>query len=254
MKSRAHMIPAPIFCTALLACFVLLGCGDTCFTITGIFFNTSSTSNPPTCQLTNANGNIDVGINSVTAPSVAPIAPNLRHIFVSIRGVEANPDALAAEDSPDWQELAPELESEPVQIDLMASPASDALCASRIARNATVRADLYRQVRLRLVSDQPAAGAPQPRRNECIGLGFNCVVDINGRAHSVTLKNGAHDFLIASDRIPDGFFNVFPDAETHLSIVFDPYASLAVGAGDAVQISPVFSAEVLASCNSRSSP
>ena len=249
MTSRAQTITAPVFCTALLVFFLLAGCGDTCVVVTGIFLNTTSTTNPPTCQLGNGNGNINIGINSVPASPVAPMAPNLRHIFVSIRGIEANPNALAAVDSPDWQELAPELASEPVQIDLMASSVSGASCPPRLTRKTTVRANVYRQLRLRLVSDQPHPGGPLPQLNECNGLGFNCVVDTNGHVHSLALDNGAHDLVIASDHIASGFFNVLPDAETHLSIVFDPYSSLASAAGESVQISTVFSAETVAECD-----
>jgi hypothetical protein len=254
MTSRAQTITAPVFCTALLVFFLLAGCGDTCVVVTGIFLNTTSTTNPPTCQLGNGNGNINIGINSVPPSPVAPMAPNLRHIFVSIRGIEANPNALAAEDSPDWQELAPELASEPVQIDLMASSVSGASCTPRLTRKSTVPADVYRQLRLRLVSDQPAPGAKLVQHNECDGLGFNCVVDINGHEHGLALKDAVLNLAIASDRIANGFFNVLPDTETHLSIVFDPYSSLASAAGDSVQISPVFSAETVATCDSPPAP
>ncbi len=93
-------------------------------------------------------------------------------------------------------------------------------------------------------------GDPQPKHNECSGPNFNCVVDTNGHAHALALKNGAHDFLITSNRITDGSFNVLPDTETNLSIVFDPYSSLAAATGDAVQIMPVFSAETAVACDS----
>jgi|GEM_PF-5690578 len=254
MTSRAQTIPAPIFCIALLVCFLLAGCGDTCVVVTGIFLNTTSNTNPPTCQLGNGNGNVNIGINSVPASPVAPMAPNLRHIFVSIRGIEANPNALATEDSPDWQELAPELATEPVQIDLMPSSVSGGSCQPRLTRKTNVRADLYRQLRLRLVSDQPAPGAELAQHNQCNGLGFNCVVDINGHKHGLALKDGVPILVIASDRIANGFFDVLPDAETHLAIVFDPYSSVATAAGDSVQIVPVFSAETAAECDSPPAP
>ena len=254
MTSRAQTIPAPIFCTALLVFFLLAGCGDTCVVVTGIFLNTTSTTNPPTCKLGNGNGNINIGINSVPSSPVAPMAPNLRQIFVSIRGIEANPNALAAVDSPDWQELAPELASEPVQIDLMASSVSGASCPPHLTRKTTVRANVYRQLRLLLVSDQPPPGAELVQHNECDGLGFNCVVDINGHKHGLALKDGVPVLVIASDRIANGFFDVLPDTETDLSIVFDPYSSVADAAGDSVQIVPVFSAETAAACDSPPAP
>ncbi len=235
----------------LLLCFLLFGCGDTCFVITGIFPNTTSTTNPPTCNLGAGNGTIIVGINSIRPSPLASMSPNLQHVFITLRGIEANPNVVAAEDPADWQELAPELASEPVQIDLMAITVSGASCGpSRLTRKAAVRASVYRQIRLRLVSDQAMPGDPLPQHNECGGSGFNCVVDTNGRAHALALKNGARDLLITSDRITDGSFNVFPDTETNLSIVFDPYSSLAAAISDAVQIMPMFSAETAVACDS----
>jgi hypothetical protein len=240
-------------CAGLLLCLALAACGDTCFTITGIFPNATSTTNPPTCKLGDGNGTITVGINSVSASPAAPMAPNLRHIFVSVRGIEANPSALAAQDSPDWQELTPRLQSGPIQIDLMATSVSGASCAPRLIRKTIVHADVYRQVRLRLISDHPPAGDPLPQLNECNGLGFNCVVDTKGQKHALALENGAPDVLIASERITGGFFNVLPDTETRLSIAFDPYSSLAAAAGDAVRIVPVFFVDSNAECDSFSS-
>ncbi len=239
---------------SLFLCFLLIGCGDTCFVITGIFPNTTSATNPPTCNLGAGNGTITVGINSARPSPVAPMSPNLQHVFITLRGIEANPNSVAAEDSPDWQELAPEFATEPVQIDLMATTVSGASCAaSRLTRKSAVRASVYRQIRLRLISDQATPGDPLPQHNECSGSGFNCVVDTNGHAHALALKNGARDLLITSDRITDGSFNVLPDTETNLSIVFDPYSSLAAATGDAVQIMPVFSAETAVACDSPSS-
>ena len=178
------------------------------------------------------------------------MSPNLQHVFITLRGIEAHSSALAAEDSPDWQELAPEFATEPVQIDLMAATALGPSCASRFTHKPTVRASVYRQIRLRLVSDQATSGDPLPQHNECSGSGFNCVVDTNGHAHALAFKNGARDLLITSDRIMDGSFNVLPDTETNLSITFDPYSSLAAATGDAVQIMPVFSAETAVACDS----
>ena len=240
----------PLCGACLLLCFVLASCGDTCFVITGIFPNTTSTTNSPTCNLGAGNGTITVGINSVRPSPVAPMSPNLQHVFITLRGIEANPNSVAAEDSPDWQELAPEFATEPVQIDLMATAASGVPCASRLTRKSALRASVYRQLRLRLVSDQAAPSDPLPQHNECSGSGFSCVVDTNGHAHALALRNGARDLLITSDRITDGSFNVLPDTETNLSIVFDPYSSFAAATGDAVQITPVFSAETAVACDS----
>jgi hypothetical protein len=243
-------LPVRLLCAGFLLCVSLVGCGDTCFVITGIFPEMSP-SNPPSCTLGTGSGTVNVHVNSEPASSDAPIAPNLQHIFVTLRGIDAHPSALATEDSPDWQKLAPELENQPVQIDLMASPSLDAKACARgwIAR-ASVRADMYRQVRLRLLSNQPASDEPVPQHNNCAGAGFNCVVAKNGQTYPLALENDGHELRIASDRIAGGSFNVLPDTEIQISIAFNPFASLAVPAGDAVQIAPIFSMDSAGSCNS----
>ena len=240
---------------ALLLCFLLSGCGDTCFVIIGIFPNTTSATNPPTCKLGDGTGTIIVGINSArpSSPGV-PTSPNLQHIFITLRGIDASPNANASDDSPDWQPLAPELSSEPVQIDLMNTSVSGVLCAPTLTRKTIVRAAVYRQIRLRLISDEPAAGDPFPKDNACGGRNLNCVVDTNGHTRALVMKSAADNVLIMSGHIADGSFNVLPDTETQLSIVFDPYSSLAVAVSDAVQIAPVFSAETAAGCASSLSP
>jgi hypothetical protein len=253
MPRQKETVSAGLMGAGLLFCFALIGCGDTCFLITGIFPNTTSTTNPPTCNLNGGNGTIIVGINSFRPSTVAPMSPNLQHVFITLRGIEAQPSALASEDSPEWQELMPDLANEPVQIDLISTSASSLGCASRLARKTFVRADVYRQIRLRLVSDQPAAGEPLPQHNECLAPNFNCVIDTSGHVHPLALKNGAHDILITSNVIADGSFNVLPGTETHLMIVFDPYSSIAAPTGDAVQIAPVFYAETASACGSTSS-
>ncbi len=240
----------------MFLCLALSGCGDTCFVITGIFPNAASTANPPTCNLGTGNGTVTVGINTAIASPALPMSPNLGHVFITLGGIDANPNADATEDSPDWQELAPHLASEPIQIDLMAADVSGASCASRLTQRSTVRASVYRQIRLRLVSRSGCfrRTAVLKRNNSCGGRNLNCVVDTNGHTRALVMKNAAGNVLIMSDHIADGSFNVLPDTETQLSIVFDPYSSLAVAVSDAVQVAPVFSAETAAGCASSLSP
>jgi len=233
----------------LISCLAIAGCGDTCVVVVGIFPNASTVTNPPSCQLGGGSGSITIGVSSTASPASTPSAPNLRSVIVTVRGLEAHESASAAEDAPDWQELAPELVSHPVQIDLMAAPASSSSCARILIHKASVRAGTYRQIRLRLASDE-AGDSRLPPQNECAGAGLNCVVANNGEKHPLALKNGARDLLIGQDRIADGFFNVVPGLETSLSLTFDPYSSLAVPSGSTVQIAPVISAATVASCDS----
>jgi hypothetical protein len=252
MNRRARILPFRLLCAGLLLCVSLVGCGDTCFVIIGIFPNTSS-SNPPSCKLGAGGGTVNIRVNSELASSATPIVPNLQHIFVTLRGIDVHPSALAADDSPDWQKLAPELEDQPVQIDLMASPSAGSnSCARGLIARTFVRADTYRQVRLRLISNQPAADERLPQHNNCANVGFNCVVAKNGQTYPLALENDSNELRISPDRIAGGSFNVLPDAEIQLSIAFNPFSSLASPAGDAVRISPIFSVDTVQSCDSPS--
>ncbi len=249
MTHRSQILSLILMGAALLFSFPLADCGDVCVSVTGVFPNATSSTNPPTCKLGTSTGTLNLEISSASADSPAPMAPNLQHVFVTLRGIEAHPSALAAADSPGWQDLAPELVNEPVQIDLMApSSAAASACAARPIRKSVVRADVYRLIRLRFLSDQPAADEPLPQQNECAGIGFNCVVANNGQKHPLVFDDDAQTLFIAPQQIAQGFFRVLPDAQTNLRINFDPNSSLAKPAGEAVKLAPVFSASQAASC------
>src|SRR5713226_8455305 len=168
------------FPLVLLLCLAVSGCGNFCFsgslngTASGITVSNSS------CPLTKATGAVIVQLSAAPAPPTAfaafpppfasPLASpspslgalpdalpnNVQHIFVTLRGIEAHPDMVADEDSPGWQELAPDLSSHPVQLDLLAPLAplapsalngvSGSLALLGGANDpATVPADEYRQ-------------------------------------------------------------------------------------------------------------
>ena len=234
-----------LLCATALLFFALNGCsGDYC--ITGIFNPTgivTGTNNP--CVNNKAMGNISVQFTSAAASTDGPMAPNLLHLFVTVRGIEAHPSAMAAEDSPDWEELAPDLVREPRQIDLLAH-AGNFCAANRVP--AVVAAGAYRQIRLRLVPNHIAAGDAVRRNNECGELGFQCVVSPDGHIHLLAFDGGATSLRVAPDRISGGFFSVLPDTDTHLTIEFNPFASFAAPSAHTVQLTPTFSVDTAASC------
>ncbi len=175
------------------------GCNNVC--VTGI-------SNPPTgtlivnvnssgCRLNRANGTVRLQLGVSSIPSGGSRLPAVQHVFVSLRGVEAHPSLTADDGSPDWQESAPKLAERPLQVDLMAqSPGS---CEGSSFAEAAVPADAYRQVRLRLVPNQPATSEPIPRENACGRVGFNCVVTANASERPLVLDGGAPELRIASE-------------------------------------------------------
>jgi hypothetical protein len=236
---------ALLIATALL-CFTLIGCsGDYC--ITGIFNPTgivTGTNNP--CVNNKVLGNVSVRIASASVSTDGSMTPNLLHLFVTLQGIEAHPSAMATEESPDWEELAPDLAREPMQIDLLAHPVNS--CATHRIPGAAVPAGAYRQIRMRLVPSRPAAGDAVPAASACGELGFHCAVSPNGHIHPLTLVGGATNLRIPPEHISGGFFHVLPDTETQLTIEFNPFASFAVPSGDTVQLTPIFNVGTAASC------
>lgn len=120
------------FCVALLLSVWLIGCNNTCFTFTsnsptGTIDITAG--NPETsCRLAKANGAVRLAVQTVPMCSSCSESGRIHHILVSIRGIEIHPSTTANDDSADWQELAPELVKQPLQVDLVRGT------ADRVAR------------------------------------------------------------------------------------------------------------------------
>ncbi|MFZ3381611.1 MAG: hypothetical protein WA193_18395, partial [Candidatus Acidiferrales bacterium] len=125
-SARTIAPPQSVFLTILLCSVGFIGCDNSCVVFVsnpggsgGTLFGSINS-----CPLNQAKGSVRTSIaSSFTAP--ADDATNrIEHIYVTIRGIDVNPSATAADESADWQELAPQLVTRPVQIDLLA-PSGD---------------------------------------------------------------------------------------------------------------------------------
>jgi hypothetical protein len=169
------------------------------------------------------------------------MAPNLEHIYVGIQGIEAHPDATSEENSPDWQELAPELVRQPVQIDLMEEPTI--VRQREPTWRANIPANLYRQIRVRLLSDSQVASQVITAEGRCGSIGIHCVIMRSGEVRPLIFDSGTIFMQIPAERIAGGGFHVLPDTETSLTIEFHSFSSVATPSGEAVRLVPVFTAE-----------
>ena len=199
------------------------------------------------CPVPTQTGNVALQLNSSVA-STAPSWPSdVQHIFVSLRGIEALAANPSGDDSPAWQELAPDLAIHPIQVDLMARSTSS--CTPSAFPEAVVRAGVYSQIRLRLVPNQPDVSEPVPAENTCGEIGFNCIVGSNGAVRPLA-PNEPTDLRIPPDEIVGGFFRILPDDHIRLAIEFDPRASFIFSGGDTAQLLPTFSVSQQPSCES----
>ena len=249
----ATEVPRQIFLTSLLLCLSLTGCGDSCFIFVSNPSGGTLAVGTTSCSLNNPNGTARPRLTSSVRPTPADWPTTVQHIFVTFRGIEANPSAMADDDSPGWQELAPKLATEPIQFDLLAHNVDS--CESNVLSDVALPADTYRQIRLRLSSGLAETNEPIPQENRCGSVGFNCIVKADGGTRALILSSQTLRVRIPPDQIAGGSFQILPGTAAPLTIEFSPSSSLVFPADGDVRLVPVFTVESKSSCESaRSDP
>lgn len=239
-----------------LVCGALTACGignNSCVTFV---WNPGGIDSPgsPSCPFTQGNGTVNVQINSSVAPAAGPTSPNLQHVYVTVTGIEARATAAAGLDSSGWQELAPELATNPRQMDLLDQGGES--CASHSIARSEIPGGVYTEIRLRLAPDDVSAGDASDdgsgaEANACGSVGKNCVITTRGEIRPLIFDGTAPELIIGPKQLDGGFFRVLPDQTNNLVIHFDSYGSLAVPAGAGVQIIPQFTASNDSPCDSK---
>jgi hypothetical protein len=228
-----------LLCVALL-CLFAAACGDSC--ISGVFNPPNSMFQVKTCSLTSTNGTMSVSGHG-SAPAAQTGSFSLRHVFVAISGIEVSSDA-----SLEWREIAPALEREPVQLDLLSSASAANRCAQSPLAVAQIPPGDYTHIRLRLASDAGevtfASGL-----NQCRDIGVNCAVASDGAIRALAIDPGALEIRVAPSQASGGFVRVMPDTQTDVQIVFDGSSSRAAFVGDSLNLIPAFIAESPSPCN-----
>jgi hypothetical protein len=242
-----------IFLATLFLSLVLIGCDtNSCILIVSNPGSGGGTisGNGPNCSLNPMT--VSMQITSSLPPLAPEGQPRIQHIFVTLRGIDANPSAAADENSPDWQELAPNLSKEPIQLDLLSRSADS--CEPNISARVSVPANAYRQLRLRLSPNQLDASDPVLQQNSCGSAAFNCVVTSDGNIKPLVLDRDLSQIQISSAQITTGVFRVLPDSPLNLKIEFNPQSShfIPTATAAAVRLVPVFTAAVQSPCESLS--
>ncbi len=131
------------------------------FAIAGIIVSCGGGS---TSSMSSSMGTVNVSMSD--PPSCMPPNGQFTHVYVTVRSVQAHTSATATDSSSGWQELAPQLASAPMQIDLFSKPQTTCILAQ--LGSASLPAGIYQQIRLLLVSNTPAAreGGAFAARNE----------------------------------------------------------------------------------------
>jgi Domain of unknown function (DUF4382) len=220
---------------ALLLTTALSGCGNSCFVFVSNPGGGTFSPGVPSCSVEPAKTDIRVRLGSSLLPEQNDDRARIEHIYLTVRGIEAS--SSTGENVSNWQELAPNLVRSPAQLDLLGR---GDVCASGILDSAAVPADVYSQVRLDLLPDQPEAGEPGPAINACGRAGMNCLITSDGEVRRVSIGNTEASIQVRADQIEDGFFRAVPDAPLTLTIEFRPQSSIFIPTADHVTFIPDF--------------
>ena len=214
-----------------------------------LFAATGCTGGRVSTPTTPATGTVTVSISD--PPSCMAhdaFSTSFTHVFITVRSVQAHIDAKADDNSSGWQELAPQLASKPMQIDLFASPTN---CVLAQLGSASLPVGSYQQIRLLLVSNNPAAGAATPASNACAGNGFNCVELSDNSFHELLLSSQDNTGLkIPPGQILGGPIQVLAGQSVDLNIDFNACASIVREGNGMFRLKPTLTAGQVSANNS----
>ncbi len=210
----------------LAAVIALVSCGtNTTMSTTGMGSATVSISDPPSCA--------------------AP-AGDFSHVFVSIRSVQAHISSTASDNSSGWQELTPQLNSHPVQLDLLNLPSNGQCLLAILGSTSSLPVGDFQQIRLLLVPNSAPSG-PVPAPNACASLGqvFNCVADKSG-LFELQLSSEANTGLkIPPGQIVGGPIHVSAGQNVDINIDFNACASIVSEGNGGFRLKPTLTAGVI---------
>ena len=183
----------------------------------------------------------NIRVTLTDPPSCAFPNGSFEHVYVSIRSVQAHTSASADDNSTGWQELAPQLNTSPMQVDLFAA-VSNTCVLTNLGSNAALPAGTYQQIRLLLVPNSASGGAT-PSTNACGSQGFNCVVLHDGSVNELQLSSQANTGIkIPPGQVVGGPIVVNPGQDVDLNIDFNACASILQEGNGKFRLKPVLTA------------
>jgi hypothetical protein len=212
-----------------------------------IIFISGSCSGGNSAMQTSSMGMIQVSISD--PPSCMPPNGQFTHVFITVRSVQAHTSTTADDSTPGWQELAPQLAAQPMQIDLFSSPQTNCILA-RLG-SASLPVGSYQQIRLLLLSNSPSAQSAAPSTNACAGNGFNCVVLSDNSVHQLVLSSQDNTGLkIPPGQIVGGPITVAAGQSVDLNIDFNACASIVREGNGIYRLKPTLTAGQVSANNS----
>ncbi len=243
-KGRPSPPFLPVFILAVLI-MMAVGCGGNVPPMQSSSMGavSVSVSDPPSCAASTS------GATAAIAGGTAAPAGTFTSVFVTIRSIQAHISATADDTSSGWQELAPQLVSAPVQVDLLHLPANGQCLLEQLGSTSLPAGD-YQQIRLILLANAaPSGPAPSTDSNACFkqlgGDVFNCVVDSSG-THTLDLSSELNTGLkIPPGQIMGGPVHVAAGQSVDLNIDFNTCASIIKQGNGGFRLKPALTAGVV---------
>lgn len=227
------------------------GCNNSCFV--GVInppnnsLTVVASTPPPACSLSQTMTAVKVVTNMAQGCANCATSQQLSHVYLYIGGIELHPGAIGDENSPDWQELAPDLAQQPRLVDLAGEPASHAF-GMPFEVTGHVPAGTYYQLRLRLsqaVTSQSQT-AEYAGGNPCASSGHtSCLVNAAGNVHALQTVDG-HEYLSVQLISP---LEVSPGRLNQIDMQLRPEWSLRKTSPGSVELAPFIQGEVVGNSN-----
>jgi hypothetical protein len=236
---HSSIYPVTLFlmCAALL--IIPVGCGNTCF---AGFFNSNNNSNSstvivgfvsPSCSLARPTIAVKAAAHLVHACTGCSPSRQVTHLHLLLSGLELHPAAVADENSPEWQELAPDWALHPQWVDLVEDPASNDPTLAPIVTG-QVSAGTYYQLRLRLAQPSSQRVELLHAESHCSSVEKSCVVTADGSFHSLQTLEG-HPYLSVEETFP---IDLRGDQPNLLRIEFRPEWALQFSSTGVLDVLP----------------
>ena len=222
---------------AFLSVF-LTGCANTCFVAVSSPPNGTigivASNPPPACTLAKPTGagavRVVAHVNRLC--EFCSETNRIQSVLLSLRGIDIHLKANAEDESSDWQELRPQFEMQPLQVDLL-NESTNGRPAGTIAEGVLIPGT-YDLVRFRIAPNQPG-GDEFPAKNACGRVGSNCVVMADGQVEPLVFEADAMESRFAPEATADGLFFVLPGNDNELLIELTPIVSIGASFGQGVR-------------------
>jgi hypothetical protein len=242
---ESGLIRRGVFCVLAIPLILMAGCNNTCFV--GVVNAPNSGllvaggSPPPACSLNQTMAAVQVTANLAPVCADCSASQQVSHVHLAISGIELHPGAVADENSPEWQELSPELAQQPRWVDLTANSASNAL-AGALNVSGKIPAGTYYRLRVRLAEAYSLNREQLSATHACGSARGSCVIKANGDIHSLqTLDNQPYVRVELASPV-----DVRAGKLNQLQIEFNAEWAMRNSSGGVMEVAPLLRGRVVA--------